>query len=184
MNINLIGSAIIGGLMLLSILGVNGLLVENSIESIADYQVKYHTSTIAGVLSYDLRKIGYLYNDGFPLDSISSHLIRFNADVTGDGDADTVQWVFAQSLPDLITPNPGDTSLFRVVNDDTTDFSGGVITFAFTYYDSLGQVTTIADSTKSIHVNLLCESKEHIGNRFLKSAWSQHFQPINLEIFH
>jgi len=180
MNINLVGSYIIGGLILLSILGMNGTLIDNSIESIGDYQVKTHTSTIAEVLANDIRKIGYQYTESNPLDSIQTHAVQFNGDVTGDNDADVIQWIFAQSAPDLHTANPSDTSLFRIVNGDTTDFSGGVITFAFTYYDSLGNTTLDTAATKSIHVQLVCESTEKIGNRYLKSAWSQRFRPINL----
>ncbi|MCF7802909.1 MAG: hypothetical protein K9N46_07505 [Candidatus Marinimicrobia bacterium] len=182
MNLNLIASFVIGGLILLSILDVNNNIREQGVVSAADYQVKTHTSTVAEVLSEDIRKVGYLYDGNSPVETITATSITFHADVTGDDSSDTIKWIFDTSRPDMATSNPSDTVLHRIVNADSTDFSGGVNGFALTFYDSLGVQTTNPATVKKIRIVLTCESLMPMdGTRYARSGWQKTFRPINLD---
>lgn len=150
--LDLLGSFFIGGILLLMIMNFNLYTLSTSISSDKELVLQQNAKTMAEVLSYDLRKIGYNYS-GNPFLIADSNRVRYYADmqppgVTGHGTVDIVEYIVvsegqnSNGIPKL--------NLVRIMNS-TDSLKGpylGLGKFKFSYFDKRGLTTTIKDSIK------------------------------------
>ncbi|MEG8947890.1 hypothetical protein [Rosettibacter firmus] len=150
--IDILGSTIIGGLLLLILLRMNDTAVENNYLFSGEKIVQQNLLDIVRLIEYDFTKIGYckdwtkIPDPAKAIISATDTSISFLTDVAvsqgnleGDGVPDTLKYYLGTKEELSSTPNPNDRILYRVVNNQTARGSNlGVTQFKLTYFDALG----------------------------------------------
>jgi type II secretory pathway component PulJ len=147
--IDIVGSMIIGGLLLLAALRMNDSATRNNFASQENLTVQQNLKTLVQLLERDFRRIGYQRNgnvnpnDGCVLYG-DRNCVVFRGDVDDNGYLDTVTWKFVPpSIPNYC-PNPNAGLLVRTdrnwlgsTNESTVDtFRWGVTQFSIAYYET------------------------------------------------
>ncbi len=179
MNIGIVTSFIIGGLLLLSILQLNTRVLENSSQSTLNLMAKNNVETVSEILSHDLRKVGYGTSGG-AISTANTQRFAFVADIDNDGAIDNLIWEYDTTAAIAETENPHDHPLYRIVNSDTSVLKTATTSFTFTYYDSLDAVTTTPGDVRHLKIEVACESPAPYGNDYPESTWERRFSPVNL----
>ncbi len=151
--LDILGSTIIGGMLLLILLRMNDASVQNTYTNNSELIVQQDLTAVVKLIEYDFRKIGYCANYNNPLTAdptkvillADSNKIQFLTDVAdpptypyGDGTVDKLEYyIDTANVPS--TPNPNDHLLYRVLNNDTPRGSNlGITMFQLHYYNTLG----------------------------------------------
>ncbi len=180
--LDIVGSTIIGGIILLIILNYNANLTEANISQTTSNIVQSNLNSIANELDFDFKKIGFGVSDSTKILTADTSRISFLSDIDNNGKIDTVTY-YLSGLNELVsTPNPRDRFLYRVVNTQAPNSSSlGVIKFRLFYYDKNGNITGVGSSVKSFKVELYCESTFPIGENYYPLAyWNKTINPRNL----
>lgn len=166
--LDLLGSTLIGGMLLLILFRVNDATVENNFMYGGELIVQQNLVAVVELLEFDFRKIGYcqdwskLSNPLLYIISADSNSIRFRTDLDSDGNVDSL-WYYTGPTSELTeTPNPRDQLLYRVENDDTPIGTNlGVTQFKMVYYDALGAELSVPvaspDLIQMIEINIRVE---------------------------
>jgi hypothetical protein len=149
--LDILGSTVIGGFLLLTLLRMNETSIKNNYTYSGERIVQQNIVDVVTLLEYDFRKIGYCndYNNmPDPTTCIiqaDSSSITFLTDIVtsagtyGDGVIDTLKYYVGPTSQLTSTPNPNDRILYRVVNHSTAAGSNlGVTQFKLTYFDANG----------------------------------------------
>ncbi|HEX9252794.1 MAG TPA: hypothetical protein VF870_11170 [Ignavibacteriaceae bacterium] len=170
--IDLIGSSFIGGILLLLILKLNLYTQNTSISSDSELRIQQNAKTLAEIINYDLRKVGYNYNNTAMI-TADSNKIKFYADMNepgtaGYGTIDVVEYFLSSPSKASSTTNPKDVVLTRVLNgtDTLSGPSLGLVKLVFSYYNKGLVTTTNLDSIKYIKTEFWVESLEPIEVNF------------------
>jgi hypothetical protein len=187
--IDIIGSTIIRGVIVLVILNLNVSLNNALSQKTARAVVKQKTVVPAQVITDDLRLAGY--NTSVKTFSIAkADEVQFSADVNNDGNTETVHYYLG--TPDAVSKH-------RVLYRAVSSINGGapfelardVDSLVFNFYDinggALGPGLNVSN-IKSIKVKLLIESNaqvtEGIGTdsapQYVKAYWERTLFPLNL----
>lgn len=165
--LDIVGSIIIGGILLLTLFRMNDDATRNTYNFSGELIVQQNLVTSVEVLEYDFRKIGYcedptqlphpeqdaiLYADTSKIVFLTDIMVPPYDDPQGDGTLDTLEYYLgpASQLPG--TPNPNDRILYRVVNGIPNGVNLGITKFKIRYYtDSLlaSGSTTLAEISPS-----------------------------------
>ena len=209
MNLGLITTYIIAGVLFVAIVMMNLNLSSSSSELTLTQTTKSHVSTISETFSYDITKIGFAQSGkvtdftnpatGNPYKMISfadSNKVTFNADVDNDGSIDTITWELTEDEVNS-TENPNDFILIRKQGTDETEIKLGVTRFSIAYYDEYGEQKANSmsmpvsgsdlEEIKQIEVELVLQSRETVSyrpgeeGRYISSAWQKRFTPRNLD---
>jgi hypothetical protein len=182
--IDLAGSMLIGGLMMLLIFRMSDSAAENVYNNGGELILQRNLAVTAEVLEADFRKIGYCSDWSKIPDPSKSILqadstsIKFLTDVDSDGDVDTMQY-FAGSPSDLVqTANPRDRLLYRVINNETpAGVNLGVTQFKLAYFNALGDTLNFPISTPSeiytMEINITVENTEAYDQKYSSAFWRQ-----------
>ena len=170
--IDLIGSTFIGGLLMLLILKLNLYSQNASYSSDSELKMQQNAKTLAQILDYDLRKVGYNF-DSTAIVVADSNRIKFYADMNepgtfGYGTIDVVEYFLSSPANAGATTNPKDIVLTRVLNGNDT-LSGpslGLVRLEFSYFDQKLAVSNNPDSIKFIKTEFWVESLEPIEINF------------------
>jgi hypothetical protein len=168
--LDLFGSIFIAGLLLLMILKLNLFASNANYYSDNELKLQQNAKTLAEIINYDLRKVGYQYN-GNAIIAAEPTRIKFYADMEapgtyGHGTMDVVEYFLSDSTKASSTPNLRDKILYRVVNE-TDSISGpslGLVDLKFSYMNSQGIVTSYLDSIKYIKAEFWVEPYEPVNN--------------------
>lgn len=193
MNVGIITSFVVGGLMLLSILAFNGQVLNNSIENSISTINQTKINEIAEFVTNDFQRIGYQTGDANPFIKILEKDVIFEADVF-DGDTygvTNVRWFFDSSDNVTSSTNPNDYMLKRtgpLTNSTygTTEFP--VTHFSITYKTANDNVTTNTAIVKKIEVHIVLESPEPYGtdssgaDLYHRTVWKRTFVPNNINL--
>jgi len=170
--IDLIGSSFIGGILLLLILKLNLYSQNSGYSSDTELRMQQNAKTLAEILNYDLRKVGYNYNSTAILKA-DSNRIKFYADMnepgtSGYGTMDVVEYFLSSPSKSASTTNPNDVVLTRTINggDTLSGPSLGLVKLVFSYFDKKLTKTTIKDSIAYIKTEFWVESLEPIEVNF------------------
>lgn len=170
--IDLIGSSFIGGILLLLILKLNLYTQNTSLSSDSELRIQQNAKTLAEIINYDLRKVGYNYNNTAMI-TADSNKIKFYADMNepgtaGYGTIDVVEYFLSSPSKASSTTNPKDVVLTRVLNgtDTLSGPSLGLVKLVFSYYNKGLVTTTNLDSIKYIKTEFWVESLEPIEVNF------------------
>lgn len=152
--LDILGSTIIGGLLLMILLRMNDTAVENNYMFNGEKIVQQNLVDLVQLLEYDFRKIGYcadwtkIPNPAKAILTATDTSITFLTDVAvdqnhleGDGTPDVLTYFLGSKSELSSTPNPNDRILYRVVNNEPVKGSNlGVTQFKLTYYDAMGNI--------------------------------------------
>lgn len=161
--LDVIGSTIIGGILLLTTFRMNDNATKNTYNFSGELVLQQNLVTTVEVLEYDFRKIGYC-EDPFTLPNpernailyADTSTIKFLTDLMeppyddphGDGILDTLEYYLGPTNELNGTPNPNDRMLYRIVNGVPKGVNLGITQFRIRYYrDSLtaSGSTTLAE---------------------------------------
>lgn len=178
--LDIVGSTIIGGIMLILILQLNSNMVETASVQTMNTSTQENLTTFTGMLEYDFNKIGYRVTDSLKITTADTSKIIFNSDSNNSGKVDTVSYYLASVL-DTSTTNPRDRLLFRVFNQQTPQAMRlGVTRFRLWYYDSLGQVTSVRSKIRAVRLAINLESPEPYDALYTGGSWERTMKPRNL----
>jgi len=178
MNLGMVTSFIVGGILLLSILQLDARVLNNTHNSTFDIVAKNNMVGLSSVISFDMRKVGYGTSDEAFLTAASNEL-SFQGDIDNDGTVDTVTWTYDTTAAVSGTKNPGDYELTRTVNGSSMDMSAVITGLTWTYFDSTGNETHVLSYIQSLKVELICQSPEMVNGDYTQSAWERSFYPVN-----
>lgn len=183
MNIilDIAGSVIIGGILALMLFNFNTYQTKTSFLSDGELQLQQNAKTLAEIINYDLRKIGYdCVRDSIWIETETKRL-KFYSDIDRDGTPDSITYFLGDSTNALSTPNPRDKVLFRVVNTDT--LAGptlGLTKLNFHYLDQFGNPTATQSEIRYIKAEIWIESLEAIDGDYIFTYWEMTINPRNL----
>ena len=166
MILDIMGSSLIASILFLLILKLNLYADNAKFYSDNDLKLQQNAKTLAEIVNYDFRKIGYNY-EGTSIIAAQPKYIKFYADMNepgtpGYGTVDVIEYFLGDSTEVVATPNPRDKILYRVENyaDTIGGPSLGLIDIRFSYLNSSGLATTILDSIKYVKAELWVEPYE------------------------
>jgi hypothetical protein len=135
--LDILGSAILGGIVVLLTIGINLRLSTGSSETLNSTLTQRDAVESSEILEYDLYKVGYRI-PGEKIAIADSTTIKYYADVNDDGTADTVYYYMGTTAEMSSTMNPNDKPLYRVQNNEPPYISSVVTEFRLAYVDSAG----------------------------------------------
>lgn len=190
MNLGIVISYIIAGMILLSIAMMNIRVQNSSAELTITQIVREHVVSVTDMLNDDLPNMGYdvnrttLQNDdvgNIILHFANEERIRFYRNLSNDPTRtpDRITWEIIDDNP--VPGNPNIKTLARIIEfesagtPDTTKIRLGVAEFQLRYYDTVGAPlgsniaspgsgSSLSD-VKQIHVLLEVQSREPVFNR-------------------
>jgi hypothetical protein len=182
--LDILGSTIIGGLLMMSLVRINGSAVENNYTGNGELIAQQNLATVVQILEYDFRKIGYCADwQQIPVPSQSiqladSNRIQFLTDVDSDGNVDSLLYYLGPTSELNQTPNPRDRFLYRVVNDETpVGVNLGVTQFQMTFYDVMGNKINFPIATpgeiSTMQIDLAVEDVAAYNEQYSKAFWRQ-----------
>ncbi len=167
---DILGSVLIGGMLMLMVINVNGNLDQVNYNYGAEMTVQRNLVTLVGMLEANFRRIGYCAtpykfpDPTYAILSATQTSIKFVGDINADGNLDTVSYWVGDTLSASMTPNPNDRLLYMKVNSQPTlQYNLGVCTFNFTYYGPYyqGALGNLAD-TMTFPINIPVGGKSGI----------------------
>lgn len=139
--LDILGSLVIGGLLLLTALRMNQNATKNTYTSQASLTVQQNMTAIIQNIEWDFRKIGYCKNPMLTADPThyilrgSTDSISFVADLLNSGTLNTVSWYFGPQ----VGSNPRVHKLCRKVdNGSALEANLGVTQFSMIYFGASG----------------------------------------------
>ncbi len=182
--LDILGSTIIGGMLLIIIFRMNDAAAENTYNNSGELISQQNISTVVQILETDFRKIGYCKDWNkipFPSQSIimaDSNKIKFLTDIEADGNVDTMYYYTGSPSEILTTPNPRDRYLYRVINGGpAVQVNLGVTEFKLVYFDvfddTLKFPITVPGQIHSMQINVSVENVNAYDNQYSTVFWRQ-----------
>ncbi len=180
--ISLIGSIVIGTLLLLSVLSFQADLRDHSFKHTNALIAQNQAMGIIEVLKWDFGQIGFGVADSTYFSGPDSNSIAFYADIGADSVIDIVRYSISDSTAASGTPNPHDKIFYRWVNDEPqTDAALGVTDFKLRYFDKDGNETNNIKNIRTIEITLEVESTlPDNNNEYARFFWREKISPPNL----
>ncbi len=182
--IDILGSVVIGGMLLLILLRINDIAVRKSFTFTGDAILQNNLVEIVKLLEFDFRQMGYNpdWENANPMQSAITIADSTSISFTYDGN--TIKYSVGDPSELLVTPNPRDILLYRSVNGGTPFASNmGVTRFDLAYFDLWGNKlsTPVSNLGKIETIQIDLEVEDMYGfedrygdeDRFAKSAWRQ-----------
>jgi hypothetical protein len=185
--LDVIGSSVIAGFVILMILTINTEINDSSREMFNETFNQRSAITTGEVMEYDLYKIGYRIS-GSKILIADSNQIKYRTDVDNNNSADTVFYYTGSTSDASQTTNSSDYPLYRLVNNGTPKLTGIITEFNLVYYDSLGSQIgygalnsqTQRDLVKTIKASVKYETAEQVDGYYQTLDWSRTIRPKNL----
>ncbi len=201
MDLGVVVSYIIAGMLLMAILMMNMSVSSSSTELTMTQITREKAATLTDMLEHDILKMGYNKTSKTSpiIELAEDQKIRFrsNIDDSNDKSVETVTWELTGD-PVSATENPNDLVLKRTVSggiNSVTPVTLGVTEFEIKYFDQYGKdisnnmLTPVSnpEDIKQLYIKLVLGSpqKVHQGTndngRYVKTVWEKRFSPPNLE---
>jgi hypothetical protein len=181
---DILSSMAVGGLLLLTLLRLNGTAIENSIIYGNDRTLQRALAQTAVVLEEDLRRMGYC-EDPYKLTEEMSRIIAadkeyisFYTDTDRDGNLDSIAYFVSDTSALSVTKNPRDKILYRQINSEIPLIvNTNIVQFDFTYYDALGFELSkpVAQPALITHleISFKVEDPEAYNENYSEAYWQQ-----------
>lgn len=182
--VDILGSIVVGGILLMILLRLNDSAVANSFEYNGDLIVQQNLTEVVMLLEHDFRRIGYCEDwEKIPDPSKSiinadSNSISFLTDTDSDGDVDTLKYFVGSTNALSVTPNPHDKMLFRVVNNSSPIGANlGITQFKMVYFNALGDTINFPIAVPSeiytMQINITVENTAAYNENYSSAFWRQ-----------
>lgn len=182
--LDILASMVMGGILLTTVLRLSDSAVEKTYNYSGELSLQQNLATIAQIIEYDFRKIGYCANWlNFPdpskaIAQADSSSIKFYTDVNNDGNIDSIRYYLGPTSELSGTPNPRDRFLYRVVNTDVpTEVNLGITQFYLIYFDAFGDTVPLPITNpgiiSSFEINVRVESVYAYDEQYSSAYWRQ-----------
>jgi hypothetical protein len=180
--IDILGSTIMGGLLLLIVLRLNNTATEKTTNYGGELSLQQNLVTIAQIMEFDFRKMGYCKDfQKFPdptksIAQATANSIKFYADIDDNGSMDTISYYTGGLLTS--TPNPRDIFFYRKINNQpAAAINLGVTQFFMKYFDALGDTLSLPISKPSLissyEINIQVETVYAYDENYSTAFWKQ-----------
>jgi hypothetical protein len=183
--LDIVGSVIIGGVLMVILLSTNSNAVQNTYTYGGDVSLQQGLTSLTQIIDSDFRKIGYSSILTVVLDPAKIVLladtssIKFLSDVNNSGSIDTVYYYLGAVSELSYTTNPRDRILYRITHDTSAAITmrcSGITICRFAYFDTLGNalscpVSALAKIAK-IQISLKMESASPYNGTYVSAAWN------------
>lgn len=189
MNLSIITSFVVGGLLLLSILHMNFTVSNDSMQTTVQMVSKNRLQAVTQTLTADLQRMGFGVPPGDPvINSMSAEKISFQANL--DGTERTIIWEFRNTSHYTASTNPNDYELVRtgpISAGSVQSITYPVVSFKLTYYDIQDNETNSPADVDYIKASVVVESPDAVSNvqgvqTYGRSFWQQTIVPPSLHI--
>ena len=182
--LDLLGSTIVGGILLMTLFRINGTATENNYTGNGELIAQQNLATIVQILETDFRRIGYcadwqkIPDPTLSILEVDSSMIKYITDVDADGNVDTVKYFLGPTSELLNTPNPRDRFLYRVVNNEKpVGVNLGVTNFKMEFFNTLGNKLSFPISNPgsiySMQVDITVEDISAYNEQYATAYWRQ-----------
>ena len=194
MNVGVVTSFAVGGLLLITMLTLNNRVYQSSQETTLNMMAKNNLNTAAQLITNDFQRIGHNYWGGSPaVVSADSNRIQFRGDVNeGDNFTSTMNiWNWDTGDPVTSTSNPNDFYLKRTGPVDKNNM--GVIEIPVVHFEVIpydgnnNAFPALTQLIRRVEVEVICESPEPSGTLangdpyYMRVVWKKTFYPDNLQ---
>lgn len=182
--IDIAGSILIGGLLLLVAVKMDEKATENTYETQATLTVQENLTSLVEEVEWYFGKIGYINNINATPDRRyfilggTSDSISFEADVNRTGRFDTVSYYLGSTIPGC--PNPDVRYFYRKTDQEQPDEANlGIANFSLAYFDQFGDTLqppiSAPDNVRIIKVTVKIEPTVMYDAAFdtVWSVWSE-----------
>lgn len=182
--LDIIGSMIIGGILMTIAWRLSDASTEKTYNYSGELILQQNLRTVAEMIEYDFRKMGYSDVPGSLPDTIvyaDDNRIDFYTDLNplnGVANNGLISYYTGSTDECLETPNPRDRILYRIVNNETPMPSNlGVTQFRMVYMDALGDSlpTPVSNPNliKTIEINIAVENVAAYDTLYSHALWRQ-----------
>ena len=182
--IDILGSIVIGGMLMLILFRLNDSAVANSFRYNGELLVQKNLVEVVSLLEYDLRKIGYcavwenLPNPSKYIVTADSNSIKYLTDTDSDGNVDTLSYYLGPVSELSGTANPRDRMLYRKTNNETPLGANlGVTMFRLTYYDIFGNEISLPiiqpGEIQTMQIDIAVEDIAAYDEKYQHMFWRQ-----------
>ena len=182
--IDILGAMIVGGLLLLILLRLNGSVTEKFYTSGNDRNLQKSLAETAILIERDFRRMGYCadpYKITETMDIVQvadSDFISFYTDIDKDGNLDILTYFLSDTNALAATVNPRDRILYRQINSNTPLIvSTNITKFLFEYYDVFGNnlPSPVASPGNISHmkISMGMEDPDAYDEQYSKAYWQQ-----------
>jgi hypothetical protein len=183
--LDVIGAALLVGMLMLTILSVNMNMTLETYKSASDFHTQTEMIQLARILEFDLYKMGYWVTKPCIITADTSHL-KFRANLQDvAGARDSVEYLLGTPVTSSV--NPRDKHLLRVENITHVSISYSVTRFQLTYYNTRDSVMTTPvtgaylDSIRAIKVYMSLESPQPFDSSYSGAFYEKIIYPRNLQ---
>lgn len=195
--LDIFGSVVIAGMLFMLIIKLNLFSSQTGYSSDSELKLIQNTKTLAEIIDYDFRKIGYKY-DGVAIEVADSNHIKFYADMqapgtSGYGIMDIVEYTVGNTSEVSGTVNPNDKIIKRTITtqggtllESMDGPSLGLVRIKFSYLDSTNVLTTLPSKICYIKTEMWVEGSDPIPDAYTinspysKTYWEFTINPRNL----
>lgn len=182
--IDILGSIVVGGLLLMILFRINDTAVANSFQYNGEAIAQRNLVEVVRLLEYDFRKIGYckdwqaIPDPSKAIIDADSTSITFLTDEDSDGVVDTMSYYLGSVEELASTENPRDRMLYRKVNHQSPLSANlGVTKFDLTYYDAFGNEIpfpiVVPGEINTIQIDIVLEDVAAYDQKYNKVFWRQ-----------
>jgi len=182
--LDILGSTIVGGILMLSLFRINDTAVENAYTGNGELTAQTSLATIVQILEYDFRKIGYcadwnkIPNPSQAIISADSTQIKFLTDVDFDGTVDSIRYYLGPTSELTNSPNPRDRYLYRVVNTEApVGVNLGVTQFRLNFFNVIGNKLNFPISQPgeiyTMQIDITVEDVDAYNKQYSTAFWRQ-----------
>jgi len=182
--LDVLGSIVIGGLLLLILLRLNGQMIETNFINGNDRSLQRALAETAVVVEEDLRKMGFCA-DPFKLTeemsrviAADSSYISFYTDIDSNGELDSIAYFVSDTSAMSGTINPRDRILYRQINTDAPFIvNTNIVEFKLIYFEALGfeLPTPVVSPSRITHleISFKVEDPEAYDQKYTQAYWQQ-----------
>jgi hypothetical protein len=186
--LDLIGSSLLLGTILLTIVGVNANLVSETAATSTEFHTQTELIQLGRIIEFDLYKIGYAVPSGTHdiVTADSTHL-KFKTNLWNvPGKVDSVEYILGGYVTSSVNPN--DRVLTRYENTTGVLINYSITLFNLKYYNSRDSLLNtpvtggMLDSIKSIRVYMTLESPTPVDfdSSYAAGYYAKWIYPRNL----
>lgn len=182
-DIQLAGTFLIGGMVLLTIFSMNVEILETSSLNSLGQMAQENVGEIVSIIDYDFKKIGHrVPRTSTALLAVTDTTISFLADIDQDEVIDSVAYRVGSASEASSTDNPDDRYLYRTVNGVEYDVALGITSWELHYFNEDMGSTSAADSIRVIRVTFTVGTMYGYNEQYGSASWSGQFAPKNLGV--
>lgn len=182
-DVQLAGTFVIGGMVLLTILGMNIEILETSSLNSLGMMAQENMGEIVSIIEYDFKKIGHqVPRTGSALLAVTDSTISFLSDIDQNTTIDTIAYRVGPASETDSTDNPADRLLYRSVNGVENDVGLGITQWELSYFNEDMGSTTALDSIRIIELTLTVETIYGYNEQYGSASWTNQYAPKNMGV--